>query len=254
MSFESTILFFAMLIEIIVTVILILLFVLLKKKKATIFVSVVGVLLYWGMLFLDDIVPDTKPTSNHYVESSKKSNNISSKYEYEIKNIKDISYPGAVRLKLKAVVKDSDNITQEEFENLCQKIIYEYIETKDVNGISILLYQDERDIITSTLSVGLCDYYPNGKVADANTVSTGDYSKSIFTYEFKEKDLQYKPTDEELEVYYDFKLLYVEKGYNVNYTPNGEAECKEITAKNHNISIDTIDEILNKVSFYKFFQ
>lgn len=63
MSFESIILLFAMLIELIITIILILLFILLKKKKVTIFVSIVGILLFGILSFLNIVVTNTKPVS-----------------------------------------------------------------------------------------------------------------------------------------------------------------------------------------------
>jgi|AntDeeMinimDraft_5_1070356.scaffolds.fasta_scaffold23620_2 hypothetical protein len=161
--------------------------------------------------------------------------------EYEIYNIKDMSYSSAKRYKVSVTIKGEP--TPKELKKIC-RIVKDKIKDKhSFNAITIGMYDYKEFVSSGGHALGSVDYAPYGEWGKANKISTGEYSKMEFKWNIKEKDWSKQLTEREAKIYGYFANLL----WNSNLK---ESVIKTKTANEFDISEKRVKEIYDKQTIW----
>lgn len=161
--------------------------------------------------------------------------------DYKIVKTGEISFGNVKRYQIDVVTDSVDALA---LKQISGKVIEEFKAQKRFNAVVVFFY-DYEEFIGHGYTLAKTTYAPYGKWENAMDVSTGDYKNMEFSFEIKQKNLEYKLTPDEATI---VKQWY--EAYNLLDTnPNELVEDKTVSAyvaKQNNISSDQVNEILNK--------
>ena len=91
---------------------------------------------------------------------------------HEIVTTQDVSFGAVRRYNFRVVLPQ--HYSQEEIERIARAVVATITDREQINALSIMLYAPGTDP-TGAWDVGMIEWAPNGRWADAGSVDTGDY-------------------------------------------------------------------------------
>lgn len=193
------------------------------------------------IIFIIFIIFGTMPdnTNNPKIEEQ---NNILSTVNYEIIEVKDVSYIDAKRYSISIVINNNP-ATRQQVEAISEKIISSY---KDIDAIAMFYYFDKTQI-NGTYTLAKAEWAPNGDWSQADLKNN-----QKLTYQFTgliDKKRTNEPTALEREINQAMKDKWYELSENSQLLITDE-DVAEILAPKYNKTVKEMIEIREKVTFY----
>jgi len=169
-------------------------------------------------------------------------NNVLSTVNYEIVEVKDISYIDAKRYSISIVINNNP-ATKQQVKTISEKIIDSY---KDIDAISIFYYFDKTQI-NDPYTLAMAEWAPNGDWSQADLKTN-----QKLTYQFSnliDKERTNGPTALEREINQAMRDKWYELSENSQSSITDE-DVAEILAPQYDKTVKEMLEIREKVSYY----
>ena len=124
---------------------------------------------------------------------------------YQVLEVEDVSFPGAVRISLRIAVDAGTN--RDQLRVIAEEIVSEYQTTSSFQALNIFFYHYS-ELSHDVATLGYWEFAPYGDWSRAAEAELGDYSKLEPNDRTKEKDWSLLPDATAIEVYatYDEKF------------------------------------------------
>lgn len=162
-----------------------------------------------------------------------------SKSNYTIEEFKNLSYGNVVRLGFRIRIKKP--LSEKELRGICQEIISKEKKQHPHNAISFFFYLPNTGI-HGAYTGGSADWAPYGDWGEANTISTGDYSKHKLVVKVGSalgkvpKSIETQlPLSKRRKIFYDI-VAAEDKGMR-------DTEAYPLIAKKYGVEVDIVEKI-----------
>lgn len=216
-----------------------------KMKRTTLIIIIVCTLVIIGFQSCEKTTSPTTQKSAVKEEAASTrtpaQEKIDVSHDYKIVKTEEISFGNVKRYQIDVVTDSSDGLA---LKQISGKVIEEFKTKKRFNAVVVFFY-DYEEFIGHGYTLAKTTYAPYGKWENAMDVSTGDYKNMEFSFEIKQKNLEYKLTPDEATIVKQWYEAYTLLDTN----PNELVEDKTVSAyvaKQNNISSDQVNEILNR--------
>ena len=204
-------------------------------KKAVIFVAWVIVMGFLVNLIINPIGESSKGK----VQASEVAYRIVEKEELSFSNVK--------RFIWSVVVDEEVSVT--DLELISKEVIEDAKKGEEFNAIAIHFY-DHDEYIGKGYTLGQAEYAPDGDWSKADTISTGNYKKMDYKFDLREKDWSIRLSQEEMDVYGVWQVIYMEKAEEVDL-PDEDGVTAEV-AEALDITSEEVKAIVHKQSNWMF--
>lgn len=205
----------------------------------------------WGvnpisMLGETELELDDSTTDN---ATATPSNSLTTMLDANITGIDTATYGNIARYTIHVTL--AFPVSEDAIVGLCEEVVENFKREQSFNAVAV--YFSDLDAHYFGFTIARCDYAPHGVWADADNVSTGDYSQHEYSHQFQPKVSEPRlavvemPSNQERELCNEWMVTaesLEEKGYDP--ITESEAEANRLIAEKYGMEIAKVEETVLK--------